>query len=139
MPTSDEQTRLETTATFYDAILNGHWDRVDQCVSQNLTVREADGLPFGGSYRGLSGLKSLFETLTGYWEDLRIEKKAITVGDGCCVGIVRLDGRAKATGRHISMPIVEILEFEGDRISSITPFYWDTKLLAEAIEARPGS
>jgi len=128
-----DKANAETMKRFYDAIFANDWEGVEQVVSKNLTVYEADGLPYRGEYRGIGELKALFARVLSYWNDLNIEVKAVTSGGGYVVGVLQFSGTSKATGKKISMPIAEISEFESGLISSIKPVYWDTKTISEVI------
>lgn len=128
--------RIKTARDFYQSILvTGDWDGVARCLVPDFTVYEAEGLPYGGTYRGIESLKSLLGTLSGHWDNLKIELRDIAAGDSVTVGVLQFSGRAKATGRELTFPIVEMLEFKGDLISTIRPVYWDTKTLSEALVA----
>lgn len=130
---STELSNKATVQKFYQAIFSGDWAGVEKCLSSNFVVYEADGLPYGGKYHGIVELKELFGRVAGYWNDLKIESKGLTSGDGYVVGILEFSGTSKSTGKQVSMPIAEIVEFENGLISSIKPVYWDTKALCEAI------
>jgi len=127
------QCRNDLIQRFYEAIFSLDWADVQRCVTDDLTIVEAEGLPYGGTYTGVDELKSLFERLTGYWENLDIARLGLTFGSENVVGMLRFSGRSKKTGIVVSMPMTEIFEFEGDLISKITPLYFDTKTLSEAI------
>ena len=133
MSTARDQSNAVVMQKFYDAIFSGDWAGVAKVVSKNLTVYEADGLPYRGEYHGVEALKALFAKVQGYWEDLNIEVKAITCGGGYVVGVLQFSGTAKASGKKVSFPIAEISEFEDGLISSIKPVYWDTKLISELV------
>lgn len=135
MSTDQDKKNAETMKRFYDAIFANDWAGVEKVVSKNLTVYEADGLPYRGEYRGVEELKALFARVLSYWDDPNIEVKAITSGGGYAVGVLQFSGASKTTGKKISMPIAEISEFEDGLISSIKPVYWDTKTISEAIAA----
>lgn len=135
MSTEVDKLHAQVMKRFYDAIFSNDWAGVEKVVSKNLIVYEADGLPYRGEYCGIDELKALFGRVVGYWDDLNIEVKAITSGDGYVVGVLQFSGVSKATGRKISMPIAEISEFENGLISSIKPVYWDTKTISETIIA----
>jgi ketosteroid isomerase-like protein len=118
---------------FYDAIFANDWAGVERHVVPDLVVYEADGMPYRGEYHGIEALKGLFAAVVGYWDDLKIDVKAITSGGGYVVGLLQFSGKSKSTGTEISMPIAEITEFRDGRISSIKPAYWDTKTISAAI------
>lgn len=135
MSIEQDKANAETMQRFYGAIFANDWEGVEKVVSKNLTVYEADGLPYRGEYHGIGELKTLFAQVVGHWDDLNIEVKAITSGGGYVVGVLQFSGTSKATGKKISMPLAEITEFENGLISSIKPVYWDTKAISEAIAA----
>ena len=130
---SVDQANLALVQKFYGAIFKGDWGGVEQCVSEDIVVYEAQGLPYGGEYHGIQALQELFAQVVSYWDDLNIEIKGVTAGDGYVVGVLQFSGSSKGTGQKISMPIAEISEFQNGRIASIKPVYWDTKTLSAAL------
>ena len=44
-----------------------------------------------------------------------------------------LNAISKRTEAEITMPLLEVWEFEGDKVTAITPFYRDTHLLSELL------
>lgn len=133
MVTEQDKSNAEVMKRFYEAVFSGNWDGVAKTVSKDLIVYEADGLPYHGEYRGMAGLQEVFGKVVGYWDDLNIDIKGVTCGDGYVVGVLQFSGTSKSTGKKISMPIAEISEFKNDVIATIKPVYWDTKAIAVAV------
>jgi hypothetical protein len=130
-----DQSNVSTLRAFYDAIFSNDWAAVERLVSPDLVVYEAEGLPYRGVYHGVGELQSLFAKVVSYWDDLQIDVKAITAGDGYAIGLLQFQGRSKTQGTVVSMPIAEVTQFDQGRISSIRPIYWDTLLVSQATAA----
>jgi ketosteroid isomerase-like protein len=129
---SDEN-NVAVAKKFYEAVLIGDWEGVEKCIAKNVVVHEAEGLPYRGEHIGLHGLQSLLGTLAGYWDNMNIELNSLMAGSGVTVGLLIFTGRAKATGKDITMPIAEVSEFENGLISHIRPYYFDTKAMSDAL------
>ena len=103
-------------------------------VTKDLRIKQADSLPFGGVYIGWSGYLDVTEKLFGKMRKVHLELIDTWQANQCSlVAHFMLEAISKRTEEKISMPLLEIWEFEGDRVSAITPFYHDTHLLSELI------
>jgi len=111
---------------FYEAAFGGAWEKIEDMLSDDFVIREAESLPFHAVYHGKSGLRDLYAYMTGYWTNFRAELKAVTVGDNYIVGLLEASGTAKSTGRSFSMPIAEIIRLREGKIVEIYPIWWDT-------------
>lgn len=125
---ADKKTVVET---LYDRCAAGDWAAVEALLADDFTLIEADGLPYGGTYRGRGALREVYEKVFGYWSALSIDLHEITVGDTHAIGLLTLSGTAKRTGKAFSMLLGEVFRFRGDKVEAIIPLYFDTKELAE--------
>ena len=100
-------------------------------VTEDIRIKEAESLPFGGEYVGWAGYLELTNKVFGKIRKVRLE--LMGTWDGPQQSLVAhfvLNAVSKRTEKEISMPLLEIWEFKNDRISAITPFYFDTHLLS---------
>ena len=107
---------------------------LEAMVTEDLRIEQAQSLPFGGVYLGWAGYLDVTQKLFGKMRKVHLE--LIDTWDGqqrSLVAHFMLDAISKRTQEKISMPLLEIWEFEGNKVSAITPFYRDTHLLSELI------
>ena len=103
-------------------------------VTEDLLIKQADSLPFGGVYIGWAGYLDVTEKLFGKMRKVHLELIDTWQANQCSlVAHFMLEAISKSTKEKISMPLLEIWEFEGDKVSAITPFYHDTHLLSELL------
>ena len=107
---------------------------LEAMVSRDLRIEQADSLPFGGVYIGWAGYLDVTQKLFGKMR--KIDLELIDTWDGqqrSLVAHFMLNAISKRTQEKISMPLLEIWEFEGDKVSAIKPYYHDTHLLSELL------
>ena len=107
---------------------------LEAMVTEDLRIEQAQSLPFGGVYLGWAGYLNVTQKLFGKMRKVHLE--LIDTWDGqqrSLVALFMLDAISKRTQEKISMPLLEIWEFEGNKVSAITPFYRDTYLLSELL------
>ena len=107
---------------------------LEAMVTEDLRIEQAQSLPFGGVYLGWAGYLDVTQKLFGKMRKVHLE--LIDTWDGqqrSLVALFMLDAISKRTQEKISMPLLEIWEFEGNKVSAITPFYRDTHLLSELL------
>ena len=66
----------------------------------------------------------------------KVHLELIDVWDGTQCSLVArfmLNAISKRTEAEITMPLLEVWEFEGDKVTAIIPFYRDTHLLSELL------
>ena len=107
---------------------------LEAMVTEDLRIEQAQSLPFGGVYLGWAGYLDVTQKLFGKMRKVHLE--LINTWDGqqrSLVAHFMLNAISKRTQEKISMPLLEIWEFEGNKVSAITPFYRDTHLLSELL------
>ena len=107
---------------------------LEAMVTEDLRIEQAQSLPFGGVYLGWAGYLNVTQKLFGKMRKVHLE--LIDTWDGqqrSLVALFMLNAISKRTQEKISMPLLEIWEFEGNKVSAITPFYRDTHLLSELL------
>ena len=107
---------------------------LEAMVTEDLRIEQAQSLPFGGVYLGWGGYLDVTQKLFGKMRKVHLE--LIDTWDGqqrSLVAHFMLNAISKRTQEKISMPLLEIWEFEGNKVSAITPFYRDTHLLSELL------
>lgn len=129
------ESNLAAAGRLYGAALAGDWATVETLVTADLTIVEASGLPFAGTYVGIAGLQALFAKVGGMlaMRDIRFQPMA-AVGDTVTVPIeIVVDDR----GTLVPIPVVQILRFRDGKVVALTPYYFDAAQVT-ALVARHG-
>lgn len=104
----------------------------------DVVLFQAEGLPYGGIWRGHAGLERFFLAMSGTWEVFDMVSQEFLATENPLVVRTHVHARARATGRELDFPILQTITVVEGRITEVYPFYWDTAAIARAC-AHPGS
>lgn len=117
---------VQLVSDIYDGfILHGSVDKLFASMDPDVTITEAASLPFGGSYRGITGAQQLFGRMFETWEDMKIVKEKLFDGGDHVVAQLKLTGRSRATGKPVDMSILELWTIRDGKVVSLVPYYFD--------------
>jgi uncharacterized protein len=124
-------TKQDFCRTFIDAVRKGDFETLAPMMTADFVCHEADGLPYGGEYRGLDGWQRLLKRVVETWAGFRLETLAI-LGETADTIVLRfrLVGRSRRTGTPFDTTVMELWRFEDGKLAEIWPYYWDTAELA---------
>jgi hypothetical protein len=107
-------TAIEIVKRSYDAFEAKDMDGVMGDMHPDIEWQQAQGLPHGGTYRGLAEVKrNIFDPLDEEWWDEFTARpdEFLDAGDQVVV-LGRYRGRAKATGKELDVPFVHVWTIE---------------------------
>jgi ketosteroid isomerase-like protein len=105
-------------------------------MHDDVVVREAPTLPYGGDHRGPEGFVHVYETVQKLWEFTEEFKYTyIDAGPEKVLLMVEVGAIARATGRHVAMRLAEVFTLRDKKIAEIDVFYWDTAAMRDALES----
>ncbi|MGW3075753.1 MULTISPECIES: nuclear transport factor 2 family protein [unclassified Kitasatospora] len=108
------------------------FDLLAPFFAPDVVLRQADSLPYGGTWRGHSGMTRFFLTMGSVWESFEmVEQEFLATGETAVV-LTQVRARARATGRELSFPILQTITVKDGKITEVRPFYWDTQVIADA-------
>jgi ketosteroid isomerase-like protein len=94
-------------------------------LADDFVVDEPASLPFGGVRTGPDGFRAVIGDLTkGY--RLRLSNQKVRDAGDVVVVTLDIDLTSRATGRSVSMPLVDLYAVEDGRITRLDVFYKDT-------------
>lgn len=126
--------RIGQIRDFYDAVSTGDMARAESYFAPSgVVIREAESLPYGGAFRGAEGYRELMGKLMEVWKRVRFADFMFASGTDCVMARFTMSAISRATGRETSFGVVEVFEFEGDRIAAIAPFHWDTHAMRQTL------
>ncbi|MER6299813.1 nuclear transport factor 2 family protein [Kitasatospora sp. NPDC001539] len=101
----------------------------------DVVLHQADSLPYGGTWRGHSGMTPFFLAMGAAWESFDMAEQEFLAAGETAVVLTQVRARARATGRELSFPILQAITVKDGRITEVRPFYWDTRVIADACAA----
>jgi ketosteroid isomerase-like protein len=102
---------VEIVRRSYDAFARGDLDGVLGDMHPEIVWEQAQGLPHGGTYRGLQEVRAaIFDPLDRDWwaEFSAVPDEILDAGDGNVVVLGRYRGVAKETGKPLDVPFVHV-------------------------------
>jgi ketosteroid isomerase-like protein len=103
----------------------------------DVELHQADGLPYGGVWRGHAGMERFFRVMSATWDRFDMAEQTILADSGALVVHTRVRARSRATGRELDFPILQTVTVLGGLITEVHPFYWDTAAIAAACSPTP--
>jgi ketosteroid isomerase-like protein len=104
--------------------LNGarNYDAAQELLTEDFVLEIPSFMPFGGVYRGKGAFREAIPIVARMAAVTGLKFVATTVGENCAVEIVEftLAGHSGAPVR-----VAEFIQFRGNQICRITPFYSD--------------
>jgi ketosteroid isomerase-like protein len=119
-------TNLEIVKKIYELGGKGDFAAFMALLDPSIVIYEADSMPYGGEHRGLAGVGALFQKLNEFVERFHAKPLQFFVSGADVAALIRVTGKARATGESIDMQVMEVWTLENGRATSIRPFYWDT-------------
>ena len=116
----------------YTAMCVNDFDRVEQLVTDDLQIIEADGLPMAGVYKGRTALRELFTEVMGMMEVAGLERiQTTTGGDYAAVILYFKFADPELEPAHLC----EVFRFRDGKVCEIKPYYFDHQPIIAACEA----
>ncbi|MFF2807754.1 nuclear transport factor 2 family protein [Streptomyces sp. NPDC058000] len=98
----------------------------------DVVLHQAAALPYGGTWHGHAGMTDFFLAMSAAWEAFDMLEQEFLVTGETAVVLTQVRARARATGRELAFPILQMITIRDGRITEVRPFYWDTATIAEA-------
>jgi ketosteroid isomerase-like protein len=108
------------------------FDLLAPFFATDVSLHQADALPYGGTWRGHEGMERFFLEMSRVWESFHMVEQEFLATGQTAVVLTQVRARARATGRELEFPILQQVRVEHGRICEVRPFYWDTKEIADA-------
>ena len=108
--------------------------RLLDMLDPDIRISVAASVPYQGEYVGHGGFLALGEQFGKTWQVIDNGAAGYSdLGDGRVVGFYNPTFRSIATGRTVTVGVVEILTVRDGRIAELKPYYSDTVGLVEAL------
>lgn len=103
-------------------------------LAPDVVLTEPPSLPHGGTHRGLDAFLAVQAGMAEHWAQ-RIEDAGYwqCASDQVCLRIV-ITWTARATGRAVTLPMIDLLRFADGQITAIEAFLFDTAALLATLD-----
>lgn len=125
---------LQRLLTIESDFINAETESLEGIASvfhPDVILHEPASLPYAGDWNGHNGITRLFKLMRDTWAYLNGENlQAVLDGDTlymCCT----MAGCLKGTGQVIRQPFAQVIRLKDGLIIECTPFYFDTKKIAD--------
>jgi ketosteroid isomerase-like protein len=109
------------------------FDLLAPYFAPDVELHQADGLPYGGIWRGHDGLERFFVTMSQTWAAFDLsDQEFLATTPELAIVLTHVHARVRATGKELDFPILQLLRIKDGRIAEVRPFYWDTAAIATA-------
>ena len=116
---------------FMAALVTGDSHSLSTMLDPDFVLYEADGLPYGGVYRGVQGCLDLSAAVGQTWKGYSARRlEFVCESDDVLVIRLALSGTSRKTGISFETTALELWRFKYDKLVEIMPYYWDTHLLS---------
>lgn len=135
------QENVENTRHLFKAVEDRDIAGVLAAYDPEIVIRDAESLPYGGTYHGLEGAKQHVEGAAQTWDHLQpsAERKmdAVFLNAGDYVIVLwRLRGLAMSSRRKLDLPVVSVYKMRGGKIVESQMFYADTVAILQFLEGK---
>ncbi len=128
----DLQANETLVRDFLAAAAAGDRATMARLAAPDLTVIEAESLPFGGRHVGLDAFHALVRRVFGALQGTQLAVEQFIPGADCVVVLATLRGQSRRDGSEVEMPIAELWRIDGGLIREIRPYYFDAARMREA-------
>lgn len=128
-------TNLDKIKAVYDAFAKGDIPTVLEVMSADIEWTEAEGFPYGGTYRGPRAvLEGVFMRLGSEWNGFAAVPHDFIDGGDAVVVLGKYSGTYKATNKSFQAEFAHVWKFrEGKAVRFVQ--YADTLLVQRAVTA----
>jgi len=104
---------------------------------EDIVIREAVELPYGGDWQGKEGLRALMTKIDSLATLTPIDVEVFDVGEDHVITRQTARLRRDGSDEELMIPMVEVYRLENGQIREIDVFYKDTKAMVDFLSPRP--
>ena len=111
----------------YKAFFQGDLEGFLKNFDAESEFREAESLPYGGSYFGKDEAKVMIQKMLDTWDNMAYDIDEITASEHYVITYGIFSAVGKKTGTSVKFPIAECWKFRDDgKVALLYPMYADT-------------
>jgi ketosteroid isomerase-like protein len=126
---------VEVVRGVYDAFARGDVGAVLGAMSDDVEWFEAEGMPYGGVYRGPNAVaENVFVPITTDIQDFAVTPEEFFASGDTVATVTRYSGTGKATGKRLDLPVVHVWDVRDGKVVRFRQ-YADTVKFGEVVPA----
>lgn len=134
--TERQQKNVDTIKTALTNAFSGRFDLLEPVIAADFVIYEAAGLPFGGVFHGIEGYVECMRGIESFWTNKTLAPPDfVPWGEDRIFMVSQFKGDIVANGKHVDMPTISVWDFKDGKISTVRPFFFDTKHIADLAAA----
>jgi uncharacterized protein len=124
---------VELVKSLYDSFAAGDVPAVLQGFDENIEWTEAEGFPYGGTYRGGAAIvENVFMRIATEWDGYAVTPDEFLDAGEKVVALGNYSGSYKATGKSMKVPFAHVWTLRDGKIVKFVQ-YTDTLKVSEAL------
>ncbi len=124
---------VELVKNLYQAFAQGDVPTVLQSFDENIEWTEAEGFPYGGTYRGGAAiLENVFMKLATEWDGYRVAPDEFLDAGERIVALGNYSGSYKTTVKSMKVPFAHVWALEDGKVKKFVQ-YTDTLKVSEVL------
>jgi ketosteroid isomerase-like protein len=109
-----------------------NFDTLAPFFAPDVVLRQAQALPYGGTWRGHDGMERFFLAMSQTWAEFEMVEQEFLSASDTAVILTQVHARARTTARELDFPILQTIRVVDGCIAEVRPFYWDTAAIVAA-------
>jgi ketosteroid isomerase-like protein len=130
----EKSSSLAIVSNYFEFLFKrGDFVSLEKLVARDAVYSQAEGLPYGGTYKGFEEWMGMFKKVAVYF-DLQLVSDPILHKDSQNKSVAAsfsIKFKSKKSGQEFTMPIMELFELRDGKILRVQPFYFDTKKISD--------
>jgi ketosteroid isomerase-like protein len=126
---------LDVVRGVYEAFGRGDVAAVLGAMADDLEWHEAEGMPYGGVYRGGQAVaENVFGPIIRDVSNFAVSPEELIGSGDTVAAVVRYTGTGQATGKQLDLPVVHVWDVRDGKIACFRQFI-DTAMFREVVPA----
>lgn len=131
---SNESRNLQIVKDAYAASARGEPQGFTASFTDETEIHEATSLPYGGVYKGIDSFPTLIGKVLQVFSSLKFTKDHIIASGDHVISWGTLDLTGKASGKSVTIPLVEIWTIVDGKTQKLEVVYGDTAAALQAAD-----
>jgi hypothetical protein len=117
-----------------DRLVAGEGNAFWEMFSPDVVFHEAACLPYGGAHRGIEATQKAFDVLCNTFSDNRVVFEQVLAAGDMVIAYQTISFRVAKTGNTGTIPVAELFRFRDSKVVEWRACYFDSNLVAAAID-----
>ena len=123
--------------TFIDLMNSGRYEEAREMVSDEVTISEPPGIPYGGRFEGMTGFDEFRRIFGTTWKSWSEGPIWFAEAEGTAVKLSLATAVRRGTGETYTTPLAEFFTFRDGKLVDVKIFYQDIPAFLAVTEDLP--